>query len=116
LDTDIPSGEEAERAFAFQKRACLLFGPASGMMLRELVFWGGKGQDEDGGVWRTPDEWAEAGLSDWHFKKARTLKAHGLLDWKVKGIPKRTYYYPNLPAIMEAVYPPSSEDLGGESR
>ena len=47
LRTDL-IGENAENIIGFMERASLLFGPAEGILLKELVFWYGKGIDPGG--------------------------------------------------------------------
>lgn len=60
----------------------------------QLMYWDGKGDDEDGWIYKTQDEWEEEiGLTRREQETARKrLKAAGVLEERRRGVPAKLYY------------------------
>lgn len=50
-------GFKAQNALAFQTKAIMEFGPQVGIFLRQLLYWDGRGECEDGFIYKTEHEW-----------------------------------------------------------
>jgi len=97
-------GDNAKRAMKFQAWACLEFGTAAGIFLREMVFWDGRGMDPYGFIYKTENDLKAIGLSRYSQRKARKiLKARGVLVEEKRGVPCRLYYKADLRRLMEMV-------------
>jgi hypothetical protein len=70
----------------------------------QLLYWTGKGDDPDGWIYKTREEWTwEIGFSRWEQESARReLRKRGLLEERFKGIPRRLEYRLKLEAINAA--------------
>jgi len=81
-------GHKAERALWFQTRAVGLFGPAGGIMARQLLFWDTRGRDPDGWVYKSRNEMQEeTGLSRRNQEKARkVLRGRGVLEEETRPV------------------------------
>ena len=98
-------GEKAQNAMRFQNAACLEFGPAEGLLLRELVFWCDKGHDPTGFIYKTQEELKRAGLSRWWQRKARkNLVAQGVLEEERRGVPPKWHFRVDLEELMGQLY------------
>ncbi len=98
-------GVDAENALRFEARATRKFGPATGIFVRQLLFWDGKGRDEEGWVYKSGEEWTEeTGLSRSNQETARRklIKA-GALEEELRGLPARLYYRLDLRALAAAL-------------
>lgn len=99
-------GEKAQHALEFQNKACLEFGPAAGIMARELLFWEQRGVDKYGWVYKTEAELEGIGLSRHNQRKARkVLVAKGVLEQDRRGVPARLWFRLDLQRLMELLGP-----------
>ncbi len=99
-------GEKAQDALEFQEWACLEFGPAAGILCRELLFWDNRGVDDDGWIYKTEEELTRKGLSRHFQRKARaTLVRRGVLDEDRRGTPCKLWYRLKLGPLMEIRFP-----------
>lgn len=65
---------QANNALEFQAMAVRKFGPAAGIMARQLLFWDGRGQDPDGWIYKSRREMEkETGLTRRQQEKARKV-------------------------------------------
>lgn len=78
-------------------------------MVRQLLHWEGKGEAEDGWIWKTAEEWelVEDGLTYRMLRTARDVaEAEGLLEYQERpyrdGRP-RVYYRLNLVEVLRVV-------------
>ncbi len=81
-------GHKADHALWFQTRAVGLFGPAGGIMARQLLFWDTRGRDQEGWVYKSRKEMeAETGLSRRNQEKARkVLRGRGVLEEETRPV------------------------------
>jgi hypothetical protein len=104
-------GEKAQDAMEFQEWACLEFGPAAGILCRELLFWDNRGVDDDGWIYKTEEELTRKGLSRHFQRKARaTLIRRGVLEEEKRGIPCQLWYRLRLGPLMEIRFPQDATD------
>ena len=80
-------------------------GVTAGVFLSQLVYWTGKGKQADGWVWKSAEDMEdETGLTRNEQETARrNLKARGLIDERLAGVPATLHFRVNLDAIMAAV-------------
>jgi hypothetical protein len=91
-------GEQASKALAFQTRATKKFGPAAGIMLRQLIFWEGRSNIEGGWLYKSRREMQdETGLSQRQQERARkALRACGVLEEDIRPVgplKRKTLHY-----------------------
>lgn len=104
-------GEKAQDAMEFQEWACLEFGPAAGILCRELLFWDNRGVDGEGWIYKTEEELTRKGLSRHFQRKARaTLIRRGVLEEEKRGIPCQLWYRLRLESLMEVRFPQDAAD------
>ena len=77
---------------------------AAGVMLSQLVYWTGKGNNPDGWIWKTAAEMEEeTGLTRREQETARRrLRERGFVEERLAGVPATLHYRVNLDAVMEA--------------
>ena len=77
---------------------------AAGVMLSQLVYWTGKGNNPDGWIWKTATEMEEeTGLTRREQETARRrLRERGFVEERLAGVPATLHYRVNLDAVMEA--------------
>ena len=77
---------------------------AAGVMLSQLVYWTGKGNNPDGWIWKTAAEMEEeTGLTRREQETARRrLRERGFIEERLAGVPATLHYRVNLDAVMEA--------------
>ena len=83
------------KPIAFHPCLARLGGSATaGLFLSQLLYWTGKGADEEGWIFKSQAEWtAETCLSRHEQEQARaTWKELGVLEEKREGLPCRLYY------------------------
>lgn len=78
----------------FQAQGVRKFGPAGGLLIRQLVFWTGKGMDPEGWIYKTRSEIEqELGLSQRQQDKGRkALKAAGVIEEDLRVVATHGYY------------------------
>jgi hypothetical protein len=99
-----------EDYMGFQTKCVSKFGPAAGLFIRQLVYWVGKEHDQKGWIYKTQhDMEEETGLSRWHQEKARNvLVSQGVLEEKLRGLPRRLWYWVDLEALLNVMETPHS--------
>jgi hypothetical protein len=106
-------GEDAQNALAFETRATRRFGPAAGPLLRQLLFWDGRGDAGSGWTYKSRREMErETGLNQRHQEAARkVLRGAGVLEEDVRPVGKMKRptlrYRLDLHALMGALHPVS---------
>lgn len=111
--------EVAGGAMKFETRAKKVFGhkPAA-TMVRQLLFWDGKGSDPEGYIYKTyPKWWDEEGLTRTEIDTARHKLGpdkFGVLEEDRKGVFNRLHYRLNLERLWQVMFPeldpPTAED------
>jgi hypothetical protein len=71
----------------------------------QLLYWHDKGKLPEGWIWKKQDDWTEeTGLSRYEQETARKhLKAKGVLEEDLRGIPATLHYKLNLDRLYELV-------------
>lgn len=93
-----------DRPIAFHRQFVKLAGCAtSALFLSQLLYWSSKCEDTDGWFYKTAQEWEEeTGLTRREQETARkALKAAGVIEEKLKGVPARVHYRANEARIIE---------------
>src|SRR5215208_126462 len=94
----------------FQNRCVRKFGPAAGILLRQLVYWAGKEHDTEGWIYKTQSEMTdETGLSRRHQEGARKiLRSQGVIKEEKRGTPRRLWYWIDFAALVRIMENPHS--------
>jgi len=90
---------------AYQPYLVLLFGPATGIFLYQLLYWDQKGSNKSGWIYKTEKDFKkETGLSKSNQETAiRKLRNLGLIDYKKAQIPQKRHFRIKLDALVELV-------------
>jgi len=83
----------AERHILYRRDFAVMFGGVCpGLFLSQLFYWGDKGRDENGWIYKTMEDWTkETGMSRKELERARRiLKEHGVLEEK-RGVSRMDY-------------------------
>jgi len=80
-------------------------GVAAALFLSQLLYWTGRGKLADGWVWKSADDMEdETGLTRNEQETARKkLKALGILEEKLKGVPATLHYRVDFDALEKAL-------------
>lgn len=78
---------------------------SAGLFLSQLLYWHGKGSDQEGWIYKTRDEIAqETGLTRREQEGARKrLRDQGVVEEQLKGLPATVHYRVNIERLSEVL-------------
>jgi len=87
---------------AFRPIYAHAFGIKAGLFLSQLMYWSSKGNDPDGWIYKTRDEWkAETALSRREQETARRrLRDVAVLDEELRGLPAQLHFRVNWEMLL----------------
>ncbi len=85
----------------------------TGLLLSQLIYWHDKGRRKDGWIYKTTEELKqETGLTRTQQETAiRICRTHGVLDYKIAGIPAKRHFKLNL-TLLEDLLPGLKQKVG----
>lgn len=113
LDKKLIESILSERHVLYRRDFARVFGGVCpGLFLSQLFYWMGRGQDEDGWIYKTMDEWnEETGMTRKELERARRMLRETLVLEEKRGVSK-LYYRVNMDVLIEKLADASNRPIG----